>query len=525
MDESVMREEKEPAIHGRDGDDESFDDVRVEPIAPGEQASRGVNQHTPAPDWTKRISTRGKLARALIATLAVIVVLIVVLPRTSFTLPPQVTRLLTPAPTQTPTPGHFTAGEFEQIPLPAVPNATPYAVVPSPRDPSTAYACMNPAQSASGGDPTSGEISLWVTHDAGHTWSRAPLRDAIGTSCDVESAIDGSYRVTLAVPNSALDQNGQACAHGHFYLSEDDGATWRPIEHTSLAPEVSQYGECYLQATAKHLFLETWTSNNGDQGHSILERSDDGGQTWQRADHGLEGVGTQWFAQLLDSGGDSLVTLISRFDIPGQAQSDLWITRDAGATWRHVGPVAPTTPQVNNGIASLWTEAGKDGPQLCHCVYGVSYPYGGSPIAGQYIYRTTDFVHWAQLPPIPVKGTSVQRSGVYQLLGIIADGSLLALGASPQEGVPALPDHNGRVSGAAPALWAWNIRSGRWNVAPTHIPCQDLQTCYMYATGVSVAAGASGAPRGTYIWIIAQVNTDQNGPATPAYYRVYIPAA
>ena len=159
--------------------------------------------------------------------------------------------------------------------------------------------------------------------------------------------MDGSHRVALSVSNLALDQNGRACAHGHFYLSEDDGATWRTIEHTSVAPAVSQYGNCMLQVTARHLFLETFFSNDGDYGHTILERSDDGGQTWQRADHGLENVGIQWYAQPLDSSGESLVALIQHFDNPGfdnrgQIQSDLWMTRDAGATWRHIDPVRPT---------------------------------------------------------------------------------------------------------------------------------------------------------------------------------------
>jgi photosystem II stability/assembly factor-like uncharacterized protein len=470
----------------------------------------------------KRRTTRGKLARALIAALAVFVALVILLPHASFTLPPQITRLLTPAPTQTPTPGHFTTGEFERIPLPDVPNATTYAVVPSPHDPLTAYTCMYPIQATSGGDPTSGEISQWITHDAGQTWSRVPLQAAVGTNCDVESAMDGSHRVALSISNNALDQNGQACAHSRFYLSDDDGATWRSIEHISVAPDASQYGDCILRATAKHLFLDTWMSS-GNQGHSILERSDDGGQTWQRADHGLENAGTQWFAQPLDSGGGSLVTLITKYDSPGLTQSDLWITHDAGANWRRIGPATPDTSGVGYGINSLLTEATiETASHMCHCVYGMSHSYGGSLIVGQHIYRTTDFIHWTPLPPIPVKGTSVQRSGVYQTLGISVDGRLLALGANPGEGVPALPDHNGQVSGAPPALWAWNIHTGRWNVAPTHIPCADLQTCYMYSTGVAAPIGANGKPTGTYLWVSVGGNTSENGSP---YYRLYIPAA
>ncbi len=358
-----MREGKEPDGHSADDGDDSFDDVRVEPIAPGERAQRGANQSVLAPDWTKRLSTRGKLARAFIAALAVTVAVIVVFPRTNFTLPPQITRLLTPAPTQTPTPGRFTTGAFEQVPLPDDPTATTSAVIPSPHDPSTAYTCAFPVQATSDGDPTSGEISLWITHDAGQTWSRIALQDAIGTSCDVEPAMDGSRRVALSVSNLALDRNGRACAHGRLYLSEDDGATWRTIEHTSVAPAVSQYGNCMLQVMARHLFLETFFSNDGGYGHTILERSDDGGQTWQRADHGLENVGIQWYAQPLDSSGESLVALIQHFDNPGfdnrgQIQSDLWMTRDAGATWRHIGPAASDTLTANYEIGFLLTGVG-----------------------------------------------------------------------------------------------------------------------------------------------------------------------
>ncbi len=520
-----MREGKEPDGHSADDSDDSFDDVRVEPIAPGEGAQRSASQSVPAPDWTKRISTRGKLARALIAALAVTVAVIVVLPRTNFTLPPQITRLLTPAPTQTPTPGRFTTGAFEQIPLPDDPTATTSAVIPSPHDPSTAYTCAYPVQATSGGDPISGKISLWITHDAGQTWSRAPLQDAIGTYCDVETAMDGSHRVTLSMSNLALDQNGRACAHGHFYLSEDDGATWRTIEHTSVAPAVSQYGDCILQVTARHLFLETSFSNNGDYGHTILERSDDGGQTWQRADHGLENVGIQWYAQPLDSSGESLVALVNRYDNPGQVQSDLWITRDTGATWRHVGPVAPDTLPTNYGIGFLLTEVGNGvTSDICHCAFGASYSPGGSPIDGQHINRTTDFVHWTPLPPIPVKGTSVQRSGVYQTLGMTADGRLLALGADPQDGVSSLLEHDGPVDGPPPALWAWNIRSGRWDIASTRVPCKDLQTCYMYSTGAAVAIGTNGKPAGTSLWI-NQVQFEENEQLAQVYYRVLIPAA
>ena len=90
-----------------------------------------------------------------------------------------------------------------------------------------------------------------------------------------------------------------------------------------------------------------------------------------------------------------------------------------------------------------------------------------------------------------------------------ADGRLLALGADPQDGVSSLLEHDGRVDGPPPALWAWNIRSGRWDIASTRVPCKDLQTCYMYSTGAAVAIGANGKPAGTSLWI-NQVQIDEN---------------
>ena len=156
---------------------------------------------------------------------------------------------------------------------------------------------------------------------------------------------------------------------------------------------------------------------------------------------------------------------------------------------------------------------------------GVSYPEGYAPyIVGQHFYLSRDFTHWTLVPPIPVKGTSALRSGVYNTLGMTADGRLLALGPDPQEGVPPLPDHTGQVSGPPPALWAWNTHSGRWELAPTHIPCEDLQSCFIYPTGVSVAVGAIGIPVGTYFWVSVQAGSGVNGPPSQTYYRLYIPA-
>jgi hypothetical protein len=513
-----MRRDHEPTTGG--ADDDTFDGVRIEPIEPIAVIEPGQftgGNASPAPDWTKRISTRGKLARALIATLAVLVALVLVLPRASFTLPPGIARLLTPVPTQTPQPGRFTAGQLEQVMVPPVPGATSNGLAPSPTDPSTAYMCMSPVSSDPNSGIASGEISLWLTHDAGTSWRRAALPRITGTNCDVTPAPDGSHRVTLSVTDYALDQNAQACAHSSYFLSDDEGATWRSLEHTTLAPAVSTNGSCVLWATARHLFMNTYIYNNGNQGHSILERSDDDGQTWVRADHGLENVNTAWYEQPLDAGGDILGTLVGQFSGGALLSSDLWTTQDAGAHWERIGSVGA------GPVSYLVSETDvRNGTQACHCMFGIAY--AGFPFAyGQRVFLSRDNIHWTQLPPIPVKGTSAKISGVYNVLDITADGKLLALGADPSTGAAATPDQNGQVNGPPPSLWAWDTSAGQWELAHTHIPCDDLQACFIYSNGVSDAIGANGKAFYTYLWLTIEVGRE-GGQGAQTYYRLYIPS-
>jgi len=78
------------------------------------------------------------------------------------------------------------------------------------------------------------------------------------------------------------------------------------------------------------------------------------------------------------------------------------------------------------------------------------------------------------------------------------------------------------VFGLPPALWAWDTHTGRWEVAPTRIPCGDVQNCYVYSVGLSAAIGTNSGAVGTYLWMIAGGNTSDNGSP---YYRLYIPTA
>jgi hypothetical protein len=77
---------------------------------------------------------------------------------------------------------------------------------------------------------------------------------------------------------------------------------------------------------------------------------------------------------------------------------------------------------------------------VCHCVFGASYPEGYAPnISGQHLYLSRDFTHWTLVPPISVQGTSALRSGVHNALGMTGDGRLPPLGPDPRRACPRFP--------------------------------------------------------------------------------------
>jgi hypothetical protein len=497
--------------------DESLDGIWIETITSTSSASHRLGHSAAegsaiAPGWRKRLSTRGKVARALVIALVMIAALVVLLPNPIFTLPLGIARHPTLAPVQTPLPGRFSTGDWEPVAGPSVQTAYFYDLVPSPSRPDTAYACLF-RDSAD----NRGVAQLWVTRDAGYSWRQANLPTVTGSSCTVSPALDGSHRVSLSVDNATLDQDTQPCDRNQYLLSEDDGATWQPIQHASILPVSTDGGACQLWPTARRLFM--WSYSYTGSGNAFLERSDDDGRTWMRADAGLAGLNTFWYPQLLDASGDTLGALV------GNAP-DLWVSRNAGTSWQRIGPIVRDIGGIQFAVSDLVTEASFGrAPRTCHCAFAVSSPgfLGGS--AGRQVFISHDHTHWSPLPPIPVKGASATRSGVFQVLGPTADGRLLALGAEPDVGLPATPDRTGIVTGPPPRLWAWNTHSGRWELAGTPAPCEDLQRCNIFLNGASVVVQAGGALLGTMVWLTVVKGAGESQPATGAAFRLFIPAS
>jgi len=172
----AMRKNTQSAADDAHSADESFDGVRIERIEaiasspssePDQPERLRPERPLAAPGWTKRLSLRAKLARAGHGAGG---------DRCADRLPPAC-ELHVASPDHTA--ADSSAGQLEQIPTPTALDAEISNVTPAPHDPDTAYTCMSPLQIDPSTKLIAGEISLWLTRNAGRTWSasrcRAPL--------------------------------------------------------------------------------------------------------------------------------------------------------------------------------------------------------------------------------------------------------------------------------------------------------------------------------------------------------------
>src|SRR5262249_31793042 len=135
-----------------------------------------------------------------------------------------------------------------------------------------------------------GPFTLWRSTDVGAHWARFAPLDARGMGCALSFAPNDLQRVTFQLSQVAPGE--QLCRRATFYLSTDGGASWRQLPQHSIAPAHVSYGWCGRHATAHHLFLVySFAPASRAPQISLLERSDDDGATWTRADAGVSGAG------------------------------------------------------------------------------------------------------------------------------------------------------------------------------------------------------------------------------------------
>ena len=403
---------------------------------------------------------------------------------------------------------------WERIALPAVPTDI-QGIVISPADPDVIFACA--------GRP----LSLWRSTDAGATWMRYTPALTTGLQCYFSFAPDDPQLMTVqaAMP----DEDSQACVRDTFYLSHDGGTTWRQLPpHTSIAPGGTAVGSCELRVTRHHLYLWYYYEVTTQSPQlSMLERSDDGGVTWTRADHGL-GDDALYFMPEVGPGERLALTIVRMPATPDpytMKGAELWTSSDAGQTWRQ----AATLPAgVGTFLWSTWSHAGNSGdggqawPTPTHPFYALAAEQIPSILYRERALMSADGQHWTPLPLLPVPDASADRPGILQALAPLPDGRLAIWGPDPRDGVPAgdggsVDPHI--VETQAFWLWLWSPTTQRWQVFPTPLPTPINEGCGL-CWGAEAVTAHDGA---TYLYV-ERLQEAPTYTEPPGMFRLRLPA-
>lgn len=390
-------------------------------------------------------------------------------------------------------PQRLPASEWEQVALPAA-AADMRGFAAAPTDAALLFACS--AQ----------PMAYWRSTDAGAHWTRYPLTLGPQDQCAFSIAPDDPQRVTLQVQRSA--QDGPFCAGDSFYLSNDGGVTWRKLPaHISIAPTDVSYGWCNLHVTRHHLYL-AYSYEPLEQAPqvSLLERSDDDGATWVRADRGLGGE--TLFSMPAAGPGETLAMSVMHY--PETTGAGLWTSTDAGDTWRQ-------TSTLPDGVGTfLWTlpPQGSAWPSANQPFYALEYEQLPSDLYRERVVMSADGHSWTLVPPLPIAGVSDLRAGILQALDVLPNGRLAVWGADPQAGLPP-QDTTGRSQMSAFWLWLWDPVVQTWQAMLSPLEITASEGCGLCWVG-QAAASRDGA---AYLYV-SRFWEGVTGGAPPGLFRI-----
>lgn len=412
-------------------------------------------------------------------------------------------------------PSQIAPQTWEQIALPTPVSDTQDFVV-SPVDPAMLFDCTADLQVAGPGGSASPEpMTLWRSTDAGGQWTRSPLQLGSGTQCLISIAPDDPSRMTLQV--TPAEQETQPCAHEVFYLSGDSGGTWRRLPpHLSLAPTSGVAGWCDLHVTARYLYLAYSYAAASPQAPqvSLLERSDDDGLTWMRADAGL-GNDALFFMPEIGPGDALAMPVVHPSTEAGSTATALWTSPDAGQTWR----LASTLPEYPGPIMlAAHARSGVAWPTPGQPFYALEEEQPPSDLYRERVLQSGDGQHWSLLPPLPVPGVSDERRGILQALAVLPDGRLAVWGTDPQVGLSA-PDAI-HASMSAFWLWLWDPAARQWQTLPLRLNVTAAEGC-----GLCWAAETSASGDGVTYLYLRYAAPDMTSQALPGVLRVALPRA
>ena len=394
-----------------------------------------------------------------------------------------------PAPVPTPTlqPTQIASSRWEPISLP-LPGNRLLAYTVSPTDPETLYACAN-AVGTSTDSVSEGSITLWGTHDAGHHWFSISLPATSGTGCTISVALSQPQHIAFEVTNDSDDH--RPCDRNILYLSTDSGASWQRIPHHSIAPQGAANGFCSITVTGQHLYL--WYTFGGGENSpqlSLLERTDNDGITWSRADTDF-GPGVFFFPPQIGEDG-TLATIVRHARPTSETRPVLWMSHDSGRSWQQratlpasVGTYLLTSPRQNPS----W-------PTPAVPFYALAGEQIPSNLYDLQVFQSPDGQQWFAIPPLPVPGASGEHPGLLQALAATNNGHLLAFGVNPNTGLPASAVAEQKPM-AAFWLWLWDPRTSHWRVLSfplIHLADENCGLCWGSAL-------SSGPEHATYLYV------------------------
>ena len=515
----------EPRDDRRHGEDDETADGVATSLKVGARAYGDVVGGSPV--WEKRLSRGAKLRRGAVAALAVALALAVVFGGRLFddlTQAFAAIHLFPPAPTATMPvltahpPVALPASTWQEISLPP-PHDAYWTFASSPSHPSTLYACGATSKRAGVG-VVEGGIVLWRSYDAGYHWKRLALPEKIAPICTIEVAPDDSAQVTVLMSDAS---NQGACLQMSAYVSNDDGDTWHAVAIPAIDTPAGQQGlSCSLSATKQHLYYwYYYTVGLQAPRFAVFERSDDGGQTWVRADNGLA-AGEYAFPTFLQGrNDDAFVADVAQVQQKWR-DAGVFFTDDAGRHW-HYGGVLPV-PGVSEFLTSH--APGAQSASIHAPVYAILGEGPPAYVYALHVLQSTDGQHWALLPPLPVRGATPEHMGIRRVLGVLADGRILFFGVDPKRGVPPFTGDGNALERDAEQgqwLWTWDPVAGRWGSSDAKIPVSPAHGCiWCSPIGSSSDSSTQGTPPGTYMWVL-------DWPDSPSgdeqVYRVFVPAS
>jgi hypothetical protein len=410
---------------------------------------------------------------------------------------------------------HLTTAKWEKIALPA-PASRLIDYSADPTDPESLLVCglSSLEKSTTQGEVTPrGPIALWLTRDAGKTWTQSQSPAISGTYCWISRAPGAPQQLAVLIEHpSSLNPR---CSEHSVLLSDNSGASWQTTPMTSVTTrDVVQFCMHFPLLIGQRLYVfTTWSQPLSGQGATNVKTSvaysEDGGGHWSR----VNGDSAQLLGFRLAFLANSTIITVRW---PAQQEdsenaSALWTSQDRGDSWHPLNKLHGIAPdQVLLSFGAQSAHATADQP-----LYLAARSHFPSRLLALKAAQIVDNRHWAYLPPLPVKGASADHIGVTSTLGVTASGKLLAFGVSPTADIQSIGSSEKPL--VEQWLWSWDPHAQRWTSLAPPLPV-EWKLCSDGCWRASIAQSATNQQ--TVLWVRGYVSENNANEL----YRLALPA-